>query len=149
MLLDETVIVAVSDQTSVDLDDEAAILHLGTGIYFGLNEVGAFVWRRLQQPCTVSALRAALLAEYDVSPDQAAADHQLDVVHAMADLLANRPDDLPGAIGAIDVPEVTAVAAGGCDRSSADRHARSNVQARLEGPLPGEIDPGLAGGGAD
>ncbi|MCC6190077.1 MAG: PqqD family protein [Anaerolineales bacterium] len=76
MLSDETVIVAVDDQTSVDLDDEAAILHLKTGIYFGLNEVSAFVWRRLQQPSTVSALRAALSAEYDVPPGQAADDLQ-------------------------------------------------------------------------
>lgn len=76
MLPDETVIVAVSDQASVDLDDEVAMLHLKTGIYFGLNEVGAFVWRRLQQPCTVSALHAALLAEYDVPPSQAADDLQ-------------------------------------------------------------------------
>jgi len=69
-------IVAVPDQTSVDLEDEVAILHLKSGIYFGLNEVGAYLWRRLQQPATVAALEAAVLAEYTVSPEQCAADVQ-------------------------------------------------------------------------
>ena len=78
-------ITAIPDQTSVDLDDEVAILHLTSGIYFGLNEVGAFVWRRLQQPATVAALEAAVLAEYAVTPAQCAADVQA----LLADLLAH------------------------------------------------------------
>lgn len=82
----EAVITAVPDQTFVDLDDEVAILHLQRGIYFGLNEVGAFVWRRLQQPSSVAALEAAVLAEYDVSPAQCAADVQA----LLADLLAQQ-----------------------------------------------------------
>ncbi len=79
-------IVAVRDQTSVDLEDEAAILHLKSGIYFGLNEVGAFLWRRLQQPATVAALETAVLAEYAVTPEQCAADVQA----LLADLLAQK-----------------------------------------------------------
>jgi hypothetical protein len=89
-------ITAIPDQTSVDLDDEVAILHLKSGVYFGLNEVGAFLWRRLQQPATVAALQAAVLAEYAVTPEQCAADVQA----LLADLLAHhlievRPADAP------------------------------------------------------
>ncbi len=39
-----------------------------------LNDTGAFIWERLQQPCTAEDLVAALLAEYDVPADVAAAD---------------------------------------------------------------------------
>ncbi|MCC7361002.1 MAG: PqqD family protein [Anaerolineales bacterium] len=76
MFASDTTITAIRDQTSVDLDDEVAILNLASGVYFGLNEVGAFIWRRLQQPATVAALEAAVLAEYAVTPEQCAADLQ-------------------------------------------------------------------------
>ena len=71
-----TTIVAIAEQASVDLDDEAAILNLKTGVYFGLNEVGAWIWKLIQQPRTVAAVRAALLDEFEVTPEQAEADLQ-------------------------------------------------------------------------
>lgn len=71
---DQATIVAIADQASVDLDDEAAILNLKTGVYFGLNEVGASVWRSIQQPRTVAEIRAALLADFDVEPERCARD---------------------------------------------------------------------------
>ena len=73
---DQATITAAADQASVDLDDEAAILNLKTGIYFGLNEVGAWVWRLIQQPRTVAEIRAAMLAEFEVAPDDCQRDLQ-------------------------------------------------------------------------
>ena len=67
-------IVAIADQASVDLDDEVAILNLKTGVYFGLNEVGAWVWRFIQQRRTVAEVQAAVLDEFDVTPEQCQAD---------------------------------------------------------------------------
>ena len=73
---DEATIAAAPDQASVDLDDEAAILNLKTGIYFGLNEVGAWIWRLIQTPRTVGEIRAALLAEFEVEPEDCQRDLQ-------------------------------------------------------------------------
>jgi hypothetical protein len=73
---DETTIVASPDQASVDLDDEAAILNLKTGIYFGLNEVGAWIWRLIQEPRTVVEIREAVLAEFEVEPEVCQSDLQ-------------------------------------------------------------------------
>jgi hypothetical protein len=73
---DETTIVAKRDLASVDLDDEAAILNLKTGIYFGLNEVGAWIWRLIQEPRAVAAIREAVLAEFEVEPEVCQADLQ-------------------------------------------------------------------------
>lgn len=39
-----------------------------------LNETGAFIWKQLQNPCTQEDIVSALLAEYDVSAELAAAD---------------------------------------------------------------------------
>jgi hypothetical protein len=68
-VLESSIVVAVKDQISSDLVDEAVVLHLKSGIYFGLNDVGARVWSLIQQPKSVADLREALLAEYEVAPD--------------------------------------------------------------------------------
>lgn len=39
-----------------------------------LNETGSFLWKQLGHDMTEEELCAALLAEYDVTPEQAAAD---------------------------------------------------------------------------
>lgn len=39
-----------------------------------LNETGAFLWQQLQEERTAEQLVAALLEEYEVTPEQAAAD---------------------------------------------------------------------------
>ena len=57
------------DQIASELGGEAVILNLATGMYYGLNEVGARVWELIQQPCTVDSILHSLLAEYDVQPD--------------------------------------------------------------------------------
>ena len=71
--LDRT-IVASRDQVSCKLGEEAAILHLGSGIYYSLNPVGTRVWALLQEPVRVEQLRDRLLAEFDVQPDRLEGD---------------------------------------------------------------------------
>jgi len=39
-----------------------------------LNDTGAFIWEKLQQPCAAEDVVNALLNEYDVTADVAAAD---------------------------------------------------------------------------
>ncbi len=73
-LTDDTVVAAVDDQLTCDLAGEAAILHLPDGVYYGLNETGAFLWERLRQPVKVGELRSAMLAEFDVSKEDADKD---------------------------------------------------------------------------
>ena len=57
----ETVVVAVQDQVSTNLEDEAVILNLKDGVYYGLDPVGAWIWNLLQQPRSVGAIREILL----------------------------------------------------------------------------------------
>jgi hypothetical protein len=61
-------IVAVRDQIGCDLGAEEVILDLNSGIYYGLNEVGASIWKLIQEPMAVSGIRDAILDEYDVDP---------------------------------------------------------------------------------
>jgi len=47
---------------------EAAILNLKSGVYFGLNTVGANIWKLIQEPRTIKEIRDVLVDEYDVEP---------------------------------------------------------------------------------
>lgn len=67
-------VVATKEQVSCDLGDEAAILGMKNSVYYGLNPVGAAIWRLLQQPRSVNELRDAVANEYDVSTEQAEDD---------------------------------------------------------------------------
>lgn len=67
-------IVAAGDQVSTELEGEAVILHLGDGIYYGLNSVGARLWTLLEEPRAVAELRDALVAEYEVDAETAERD---------------------------------------------------------------------------
>ncbi|HEU0302899.1 MAG TPA: PqqD family protein [Longimicrobium sp.] len=78
-------VVAARDQVSCELEGEAVILSLGNGVYYGLNPVGATVWKLLEEPRTVAELRDAIVAEYEVEGARA----QADLLHLLGDLAAN------------------------------------------------------------
>jgi hypothetical protein len=67
-------VVVSKDQVYCDLSGEAAILNLKTSVYFGLNTVGASIWKLIQEPRTVKEIRNAILEEYDVEPDRCGHD---------------------------------------------------------------------------
>ena len=70
----DSIVVATKDQVSADLSGEAAILNLTSGIYYGLNEVGASIWKIIQEPKIVREIKETILHEFDVEPDQCEAD---------------------------------------------------------------------------
>lgn len=84
MISPSSVVVAASDQISSDLAGEAVILHLGQGMYYGLDEVGARIWQLIQQPCTPAEICGAIVAEYDVAPERC----QEDVLALLGELAA-------------------------------------------------------------
>jgi len=71
---DQSTVVAIKDQVSCDLAGEAAILNITSGVYYGLDPVGARIWSLMQQPRQVSAIQSAIMEEYDVEPERCAQD---------------------------------------------------------------------------
>ena len=57
-----------------DLDGEGILLNLATGTYYGLNPTGTVVWNLLHEGKPTSEIVAALVREFEVSEDAAAAD---------------------------------------------------------------------------
>ncbi|MDJ0736122.1 MAG: lasso peptide biosynthesis PqqD family chaperone [Nostocaceae cyanobacterium] len=70
MVAGNSKVVAVSEQISSELSQEAVILNLKSGIYYGLSEVGASIWNLIQEPKTINEIRDAIVAEYEVEPER-------------------------------------------------------------------------------
>jgi len=74
MITPESIVHVVRGQVSTELGGEVAILSLDNGIYYGLDEVGAFIWRNIQEPRSVNDLRSAIMDAYDVDERQCEVD---------------------------------------------------------------------------
>jgi hypothetical protein len=49
-----------------ELDDEAVLLNLKTGIYFGLNPVATRIWQLLFEQRSLSSVLDTMLLEYEI-----------------------------------------------------------------------------------
>lgn len=61
-------------QMAADLGGELAILNLKTGIYFGLDEVGARIWSLVNEKRTVREIRDVIMDEYAVDGPRCESD---------------------------------------------------------------------------
>jgi Coenzyme PQQ synthesis protein D (PqqD) len=84
MISQSSIIAAVQEQVSSDLAEESVILNLKTGVYYGLNAVGAWIWNRIQEPQTFSWLSEEIAAEYKIDPDRC----ERDLLALLQDLFA-------------------------------------------------------------
>lgn len=66
-IINESVIEAV-------VDGEALLLNVETGIYFGLDLVGARIWKLLGSGATPEEIVDRLLSEYEAEPEQVRVD---------------------------------------------------------------------------
>ncbi len=69
-----TTIEVAKDVVSCDLVDEAAILNLKTGIYYGLDPIGARIWNLIQKPRQLNEILETLLNEYEVEKNRCQED---------------------------------------------------------------------------
>jgi hypothetical protein len=79
-----TRVVASPDVVHRELDGEAVLLNLRTGMYFGLDEVGTRIWSCLGDTTALAEVHQRLLGEYDVTADRLEAD-LIDLVTRLAD----------------------------------------------------------------
>ncbi len=58
----------------MELAGEVVILSTKSGVYYGLDEVGARIWNLLKEPKTIQDLLVTILQEFDVAADQCESD---------------------------------------------------------------------------
>jgi Coenzyme PQQ synthesis protein D (PqqD) len=69
-----TIIMAGKDPVASEMANEVAILDPKSGMYFGLDHVGARIWELIQEPKSVKDIRDTILEEYDVEVDRCELD---------------------------------------------------------------------------
>jgi hypothetical protein len=69
-----TIVVASTEQVSCAVGEESVILGLQNSVYYGVNPVGASIWKLLQRKRSVAELRDAVLEEYDVEKERCERD---------------------------------------------------------------------------
>jgi Coenzyme PQQ synthesis protein D (PqqD) len=55
-----------------ELQGEAVLLNLNTGVYFGLEEIGTRVWQLIGEKQVLSRVLETMLQEYDVAEEKCA-----------------------------------------------------------------------------
>jgi Coenzyme PQQ synthesis protein D (PqqD) len=69
-----TVISRSPSVLTAEVDGEIVMMSIEQGRYFGLDDIGSDIWKRLEQPCSFAALIDRLVADYDADPTTIAAD---------------------------------------------------------------------------
>lgn len=70
----DTALVVPEDVIFRELDGEAIILNLATGMYFGLDEVGTRLWALVAESGTLRQALGVMAGEYDVARPQLEGD---------------------------------------------------------------------------
>jgi Coenzyme PQQ synthesis protein D (PqqD) len=71
--LDSRVLVS-NDVLFQELQGEAVLLNLKSGVYFGLDSVGTRIWELLADQDRLSDVARSIVTEFDVTEDRCAAD---------------------------------------------------------------------------
>lgn len=65
---------ATRDHVSCDMAEEEVVLNVRNGVYYGLDTIGATIWKLVQSGMTVDQVVNAVTSEYDVDREQCAND---------------------------------------------------------------------------
>lgn len=68
------VLVRTDDHVSAPFGEQVAMMDVGSGAYYLLDDIGTFIWARLSDPTPVRSLLDALQERYDVAAEECAAD---------------------------------------------------------------------------
>ncbi len=66
----DSIVSLSKDQISCDLAGEAVILNFKDSTYYGLDNIGTFIWNNIQDPKKVEEIIDSVLCEYDVNKAQ-------------------------------------------------------------------------------
>ena len=78
-----------------EIDGEAILLNLDSGVYFGLDEIGTRVWSLISEQLSLSDVQRRMIAEFDVSQSQLHQDLDQLIRELLSQGLLQRVGDPP------------------------------------------------------
>ncbi len=82
----DSIVSAISEQTSCELAEEVVVLDFRNGEYFGLNPVAAAVWNLIQVPRSLADVRSALLERFTGVTEEQCTEELLRLVMELREL---------------------------------------------------------------
>jgi len=79
-----THVISVRHQLSCQLGEESVVLNLESGLYWGMNPLGARIWELLREECSIADLCERIVGEYDVETEECLGD-LLELLREMVD----------------------------------------------------------------
>jgi hypothetical protein len=73
-IADATIISRSPSVLTAEVEDEIVMMSIEKGLYFGLDDIGSDIWRRIEPPCSFADLIRRLVADYDAESATIAAD---------------------------------------------------------------------------
>jgi hypothetical protein len=74
ILTDATMISRSPSVLTAEVDGEVVMMSIEQGRYFGLDDIGSDIWKRLEPPCSFAELVDRLVADYEADRATIAAD---------------------------------------------------------------------------
>ena len=84
-ITDATILSRSPSVLAAEVDGEVVMMSIERGHYFGLDDIGSDIWKRLEQPRSFSTLIDGLAADYDADRATIAADDRALLDRMMAD----------------------------------------------------------------
>src|ERR1700684_3550714 len=84
-IADTTIISRSPSVITAEVDGEVVMMSIEQGQYFGLDDIGSDIWKRLDAPCAFADLIDRLAAHYEADRASIAAD-----VRALLETMAER-----------------------------------------------------------
>jgi hypothetical protein len=73
-IADSTIVSRSPSVVTAEIDGEVVMMSIEQGQYFGLDDIGSDIWKRLEPPCAFADLIERLAADYDADRAKIAAD---------------------------------------------------------------------------
>lgn len=73
-IAEKTVISRSPSVLAAEVDGEIVMMSIEQGRYFGLDDIGSDIWKRIEEPCSFATLVDGLAADYAADRNTIAAD---------------------------------------------------------------------------
>jgi hypothetical protein len=74
MITKESTVIRNNEVFASEIDNEVVMMHIQTGKYYGLDDIGSRIWEMMEAKIRVEDLIQQLLEEYEVSEEECTRD---------------------------------------------------------------------------
>ncbi len=86
---------AIKEHLYSNLNDEAVVLSVKSGKYYGLKGAGVAIWRAIEAPATIDEIRTSVMNDYEVGEEKCMQEIQVFLATLIGEGLIEELDERP------------------------------------------------------